>query len=159
MWPWKIYKAVLPWNLYKAVKVAFYWNAAIEAASKGDYQAALTKMERIRETVPLGVKDILFEGYLLYATGQDKSAVQSLAEAHRILSETARVSDSERIYLKTYASYFGLRALELIDDDRNRYEDVESTFVLEYDKIDLPKIPRSLRRIFPLRDHPNWVQP
>ena len=159
MWPWKIYKAVLPWNLYKAVKVALYWNAAIETASKSDYQAALTKMERIREIVPLGVKDILFEGYLLYATGQDKLAIEGLAEAHRILSETDRVNVPERTYLQTYASYFGLRALKLIHDDRKRYEDMGSIFELEYDKIYLDKIPRSLRRIFPLRDHPNWVQP
>ncbi len=159
MLTWKIYKAVLPWHLYKAVKVALYWDAAIEASSKSDYQTALNKMERIRETVPMGVKDKLFEGYLLYATGQDKLAIDRLAEAHRILSETTRVSDSEGIYLKTYASYFGLRALELIDDDRNKYEDIESTFVLEYDKIDLPEISRSLRRIFPLRDHPDWVEP
>ena len=159
MLTWKIYKAVLPWNLYKAVKVALYWNAAIEASSKGDCQTALNKMERIRETLPLGVKDRLFEGYLLYATGQDKLAIEGLAEAHRILSKTDRVSVSERTYLQTYASYFGLRALRLIHDDRKRYEDIGSMFELEYDKIDLPKIPRSLRRIFPLRDHPNWVQP
>ncbi len=149
----------MPWNLYKAVKVALYWNAAIEASSKGDCQTALNKMERIRETLPLGVKDRLFEGYLLYATGQDKLAIEGLAEAHRILSKTNRVSVSERTYLQTYASYFGLRALRLIHDDRKRYEDIGSIFELEYDKIDLPKIPRSLRRIFPLRDHPNWVQP
>ena len=159
MLTWKIYKAVLPWNLYKAVKVALYWNAAIEASSKGDCQTALNKMERIRETLPLGVKDRLFEGYLLYATGQDKLAIEGLAEAHRILSKTDRVSVSERTYLQTYASYFGLRALKLLHNDRKRYEDIGSIFELEYDKIDLPKIPRSLRRIFPLRDHPNWVQP
>ncbi len=159
MLTWKIYKAVLPWNLYKAAKVALYWNAAIEASSKGDCQTALNKMERIRETLPIGIKDRLFEGYLLYATGQDKLAIEGLAEAHRILSKTNRVSVSERTYLQTYASYFGLRALRLIHDDRKRYEDIGSIFELEYDKIDLPKIPRSLRRIFPLRDHPNWVQP
>lgn len=159
MWPWKIYKAVLPWNLYKAVKVGLFWNAAIEAASKSDYQAALDKMERIRETVPPSVKDMLFEGYLLYANGQDKLAIERLAKAHRILSETATVSDSETRYLQTYASFFGLRALKLLDDDRKRYDEIGKIFEMGFNKIDLTQIPRNLRRIFPLRDHPDWVEP
>ena len=150
MWPWMI--------LYKAVKVALYWNAAIEAGSKSDYQAALDKMERIRETIRPGVKDVLYEGYLLFATGQYLLAIERLAEAHHMLSETARISGPEMTYLKTYASYFGLRALKLIDDDRKRYEDIGNIFVLEYTKIDIAEIPRRLRRIFPLRDHPNWVE-
>lgn len=146
-------------RMYKAIQVAYYWDGALGATSKRDYQTALDKMQRIREAIRPSAKDLLLEGYLLYALGQDALALERLAEAHRMLSDDSKSGKPEATYLRTYASFFGLKALKQMGDDWTKRESLGRLFALEYEKIDLTKIPRSLKRIFPLRQHPDWIEP
>ena len=139
-------------NLYRAVKGGVYCNRALELASKGKYEAALNAVVRIEEIGPLLAEFALLKGFLLYAVNRDDEAVRSLIEAQKLVEASQKYSDDDKEYLKCYASVWGGEAAKKLGGK------VLKPFFVDFGKVSLSKVKKHLKRKFPLRDHPNWVE-
>ncbi len=139
-------------HLYRAVKGGVYWNRSLEFASKGNHEAALDEIVRIEEISPLLAESALLKGFLLYALNRDDEAVRSLIEAQKLVEASQKYSDDDKEYLKCYASVWGGEAAKKLD------RKVLKPFAVDFERVPLSKVKKHLKRNFPLRDHPNWVE-
>ena len=137
----------------KAIRVAILWNRALNLASQQKFCEALQCMEEIDGIVDRqDVEFSLFRGFLYFATAENEKASKILCEIHKMITESKRYSTEEKEYLKCYASVSGERAIRKLGGDD------QHPFYVDYDNVILEKVPKHLRRKFPLRDHPKWVE-
>jgi hypothetical protein len=79
-------------------------------------------------------------------------ALESAIQAYEQLESDVRVSQAKRLYLRCFASALGLRIIE-----ENGWVGRYNDFVVAYDSIDLDRVRRTTKQVFPLRDHPKWA--
>ena len=90
----------------------------------------------------------LLKGYVLGGLGRRGEALETLSSFQRDVVELGYTTD-ELKYLKCYAAAVGNDILKSSGDQR-------PLFPIDYDGFDLSKVPRYVRRHFPLRYHPRW---
>ena len=145
----------MTWNRYKRLRSSILWVAALNAAAREDYAGALKKLEQCHKYgIPLQSQFCLLNGFLYYATSQNQLAVETLTRAHRSLRDDNRLSEQEQRYLMCYASIWGMKAAAKLGSGNDR-----ELFAVSYDEIALNQVRKHLKANFPLRDHPDWVEP
>ena len=145
----------MTWNPYKRLRSSILWVAALNAAAREDYAGALKKLEQCHKYgIPLQSQFCLLNGFLYYATSQNQLAVETLTRAHRSLRDDNRLSEQEQRYLMCYASIWGMKAAAKLGSGNDR-----ELFAVSYDEVALNQVRKHLKANFPLRDHPDWVEP
>jgi hypothetical protein len=137
-----------------------WWVKALTLTSKSEYGQALHYIRLIDRCLAGGEGQKyrfyrkLLEGYLLGGLGRRDEALEILSGFQQDILKLGFVND-ELKYLKCYAAAVGNDILKSAGG-RQLTGNEETLFPTNYDDIDLTKVPRNVRRYFPLRYHPRW---
>lgn len=131
----------------------------LDLAERGSNRKALNRIEVIERrwkafdpAADLPLRLLLIKGYLHGVNKEDGQAIESFAKAFQMIEEAEGLDDSEKEYLLCYASVCALRSVR-----RLRLPNTLG-FRVEFDRVSLDVSP-SLKRHYPLRQHPEWRGP
>ena len=150
------------WLWINRIRAARWWGEALQLTSKSQYKEALNYVRRIEGTksTPEGTKNRVYErllkGYLLGALRRDEEALTTLTEFRRDL-ERFESTSPEVAYLRCYAAVVGADILGSAGYTPHPGAET-GLFPVNYDRIELDKVPQGVKRIFPLRFHPRWKE-
>ena len=133
--------------------VGVKWVKALELASNENYQAALGELDYLDEFYRgKNIEYHLLRGFLNYGLGDDIEAVRNFELSITLLRDTNRYNEDEKRYLLGYGTTLGRKALKAESDlsESTRFPKIDISL------IDLSKVSQSLRKTFPLTDHPHW---
>jgi hypothetical protein len=135
----------------RGLRAAEFAQAGRHKEALGEIEAIERRRKAIDPQAALPIRLLLFKGFLYCASKQDEQAVEALATACRRIDESRALDAHEKEYLKCYASVCGLRSAR-----RLRQPDATG-FHVDFARVSLD-VDRRLRRRFPLRQHPDWVE-
>jgi hypothetical protein len=145
-------------RVYLAVHGRIRGLRALGLAQAGRHREAIGEIEAIERrrraidpAAALPLRLLLFKGFLYCASKQDEQAVETLAAACRLIEQSPALDANEKAYLTCYASVCGLRSAR-----RLRQPD-PAGFHVDFARVSLD-VDRRLKRSFPLRQHPQWVE-
>ncbi len=144
-------------KIYKAVKASYYWDRALQAASRGEYEESLKNIQMISDIGRLTLANSLLKGFLCYAMCNYRESLEILSRIEGELEKSRKYNQDEKRYLKCYASVWRKRALEKFSELEGETAIANVPCVVDYLSVDLNKIPKHLKDKFPLRSHPAWV--
>jgi hypothetical protein len=148
--------------LSASVKSSRAWVAALDFCAKRQYGAALERLDYIEALSrgprgrPLSKFDFdctLLRTVIFVSIHNSREALQLLNELV-IMVDLLRTK-SERNYLRGYIAF--LTHLLVSETDVHLSDrDAKLLFDIDVNSIDLDAVPKSLKKNFPLRIHPNW---
>jgi hypothetical protein len=130
------------------------WVRALRLTSRGEHQKVL----EIIRTLPTNVRSLLLWSVMelqqYRELGNYAFAISLARSLVPRIEKSDRVSEFERKYLLAYVRWMGGTSnTALFNGDRSK---LEGEFAVFWDEIDLDKVPQRLKRLFPLRAHPQW---
>jgi hypothetical protein len=131
------------------------WVGALESTAKEDYFSAINKLNDLtRFFENRNVEYHLLKGFLEFAINDDQSSIEDIRQSIRLLEKSTKYNHSEKNYLKCYAATYGNLANENMPTTRQ----VDKFEVIPWGEVDLQHVSRALKKNFPLRTHPNWIE-
>ncbi len=116
--------------------------------SEMKFQRALSLLEQVDKvkTKPKsGCEFYLKRGFVFFALNQYEASANDFAKATEILPKIEKYSDVEKRHLRAYAVYH-LATM------------AESDLPSDLWEFDINQVGKELRRTFPLRHHPDWIE-
>lgn len=142
-------------KIFIAPGIALRWVRSLDFASKGDYQSALQQLEKIDQHFSGKKAEYhLLKGFLCYATSADQAAIENLEMAIRLIGLSHRYQEEDKRYLICYANPLLRKAKSKLAQENLSIGLSPS----DCDNIDLSSVKKHLKKNFPLRDHPNWIE-
>jgi hypothetical protein len=149
------------WRLIKNVRLARWWDGALTATSRSEYENALHYLN-LMEGVGVdadggaisryGIFYRVLRGFVLISLNRRKEAGGVLMEAARQLNSIRNPSDEIK-YLICYVNIL----MQSVNIDQNCL-DREHLSTFNYEEVDLAKVPAHVKSKFPLRYHPKWKE-
>lgn len=132
--------------------IGYRWVKALDLSARGAFDDAIKQLEYLGKH--LEHKDIeyhLLNGFVRFASGDDKKAIDNFRISVSMLDQATGYTDDEIKYLKCYAGVFGNNAINSLPGKDVAFEEVS------FDLINLANVRQALKKNFPLKDHPEWV--
>lgn len=142
------------------VKAARRWVEALELASKGKFNDALSLVEKIEKMnvkrnasrpTKAGVELVVLKASLLCSLGKYQDALDLITHIQQFLN--GRTS-TEKDYLEGISR--SLLILQFHAGTHPGPPELESSLRKDLNSIDLKRVPAHLKRKFPLPAHPDW---
>ena len=140
-------------KIFSAPIVGMRWINALDAASHENYQEALIHLDYLDNFFKRKrIEYHLLRGLVNYGLDNDSEAVQNFEISVELLNNSNRYKEDERNYLLSYAEKFGNKALRTstITKTHKPFPHIDIA------SISLSNVRGSLKKSFPLRDHPAW---
>lgn len=142
-------------KILSAPLVGARWVGALESVAEEDYVAATTKMEYLSRFFDnKNLEFHLLRGFVEYATSDDLGAVKDFLVSIRLLRESKKYNDYEKKYLECYAAKYG----NLANSNLPLEQKCKAFNIVEWDSVNLPSVRKLLKKNFPLRQHPDWIE-
>lgn len=132
---------------FKRIKNIARWNKAVDLAAEDDWRLALKKLDAMdRKNLGHLRPDFhILRAYLLMRIGTNSETKTAIAKALTELQRSSFLANPETIYRQKYAEW--LIAVN--------YGAMPAKAV-SYSGVDLSAVNKRTKRLFPLRDHPDW---
>lgn len=137
-------------RVIKRLQNVFLWNRAVEHSARSNWLEALALIAQM-DPKNLGhlKKDYrLFAAYNYLRIADHDRCREAVAEALNILSQLQRLDAAEKAYRKKYAEIIVANLLGS-----------HASNGISYGEVDLSDVDMRTKRLFPLRQHPDWVEP
>jgi len=145
----KLRKVIIaPWYGY------LWWKTRSMIADER-FKDALSYLQRI-ENIGIGNNPefYLTRGLALYGVGKDNRSCSDLSIALELIPKKYSYSEGDKNYLTAYAATL-LRSIPEYSDVDGNISNLDDLCNLDAIKLEL--VDKVLKRRFPLRDHPSWV--
>lgn len=143
-------------RLIRSVKAARLVVDAFSAASEGRYDDAHLSLAKLGHEGDRDHEVRLLKGLLYTRSHRFAEALREYAAAYEFVSCSSRLNGPTKAYLETIAARGVFYAADRLTPE-NR-PNLELIAPAELSDIRLDRVPRHIKRNFPLPDHPDWRQ-
>lgn len=134
--------------------VGFSWTRALNLASQKRHLEALDVINRMPARANRLISWRILRLQQNREIGNNNSAVNEAKELIPIIEENPRLSRDEKAYLLAYVKWMG--ASSYVKSNKADDSELARDFGMNWQEVNLARIPPHWKRRFPLRSHPQW---
>ena len=137
---------------FRGLLCGFAWIKSTTLTVDMRYDEAIDLLKKIENDMQFPAEGQLLLGTIYYLTNKKMDSIAHYKKAIDIINKSKVYKTSEKQYLISFASVNINHAINDIGFSG------ENTIKINLENIDLKKIRKNFKRVFPLRDHPDWVE-